>query len=166
MTAATGFELERGFRRSLPRALARWPVFRIAHTSAALEALVEAALEPAGLDRRSFAALLVLADLGPLKQSALAQRLGVDRTTMVSIARLLSEEGLIRRSPSVLDGRALDLALRPPGAAALQQAGSAAQSAHATFLRPLARPERLTFARHLEELEPLERSFWRDFLLG
>ncbi len=84
MTAATGFELERGFRRSLPRALARWPVFRIAHTSAALEALVEAALEPAGLDRRSFAALLVLADLGPLKQSALAQRLGVDRTPQAS----------------------------------------------------------------------------------
>jgi hypothetical protein len=84
MTATAGFELERGFRRSLPLALARWPVFRIAHTSAALEALVEAALEPAGLDRRSFAALLVLADLGPLKQSALAQRLGVDRTTIVS----------------------------------------------------------------------------------
>ena len=166
MTAAAGFELERGFRRSLPRALARWPVFRIAHTSAALAALVEAALEPAGLDRRPFAALLVLADLGPLKQSALAQRLGVDRTTIVSIASLLSEEGLIRRSQSVLDGRALDLALRPPGAAALEQARMAARSTHTTFLRPLARPERLNFARHLEELEPLERSFWRDFLLG
>jgi DNA-binding MarR family transcriptional regulator len=68
----------------------------------------------AEVDRASYAVLVRVAELGPVRLSELAQYLGLDVSTVSRQVQQLEQRGLIDRSPDPLDGRAalLDLSAR------------------------------------------------------
>jgi DNA-binding MarR family transcriptional regulator len=62
-------------------------------------------LEPFGLDAHGFAALLVLAELGPSPQQRLAEELGLSGTMIVQVVDLLEGTGMVERRRSESDRR-------------------------------------------------------------
>jgi len=83
----------------------------------------------------------VLASGEPASQQQAAQRLGVDRTTMVALVDVLEDKGLVQRQPHAEDRRRNVVELTAQGRDRLQQAGEAAQEAELRFLAPLSRKD-------------------------
>lgn len=111
------------------------------HAWLGLSELTGPALEPYGIDGRSLAVLTVLAGPKPLSQLEAAQRLGVDRTTMVALIDGLEHKGLVTRSPHPADRRRNIVDLTEPGREAFEQATLAAADAERRFLAPLGAAE-------------------------
>ena len=96
-----------------------------------------AALAPYGLAGRELAVLLVLASGEPASQQEAAQRLGVDRTTMVALIDTLEHKGLVSRHPHAEDRRKNVVELTPAGRGTLSKATRASDDAERQFLAPL-----------------------------
>ncbi len=124
------------------------------HTAEALEAAVDRALEPLGMRSRELAALLVVEDIGPLGQTALRERIGVDRSTMVEILDRFAAEGVLERSPHPYDRRKHHVDFGPAGGRLTERAAAAAREAHELFLRPLDAGQRHELAELLSALAP------------
>lgn len=75
--------------------------YLLKHAQARLARASAEALAPYGVDGHLLAVLVVLSGGEPLSQVEAAGRLGVDRTTMVSLIDGLEDQGLVqrRRSP-------------------------------------------------------------------
>lgn len=110
--------------------LLRLAQVKLARTSAT-------ALAPYGVDRHELAVLAVLAGTRPLSQVEAAGRLGVDRTTMVSLIDGLEDHGLVARRRSTRDRRKNVVELTIAGEECLRQAEQARRSAERSFLAPL-----------------------------
>lgn len=67
--------------------------------------LTTTALAPLGIDTREWAALISLDDRRPMSQAEVAERMGIDRTTMVAVVDGLQRKGLVRRVPHQDDRR-------------------------------------------------------------
>jgi DNA-binding MarR family transcriptional regulator len=106
-------------RRLLP-ALADLPghLFWRAHARVAL-ALGE--VLPPGVDIHAYAALLALSGGATRSQQALAETVGVSRTTMVRVAADLAHQGLVKRVRNPDDRRSYALTRTPEGAAAARR---------------------------------------------
>jgi DNA-binding MarR family transcriptional regulator len=115
--------------------------YLLKHAQLGLAELTAAALEPFGLTGRELAVLTVLASGEPASQQQAAQRLGVDRTTMVALVDVLEDKGLVQRQPHAEDRRRNVVELTAQGRDRLQQAGEAAQEAELRFLAPLSRKD-------------------------
>ena len=115
--------------------------YLLKHAQLALAELTAAALEPFGLTGRELAVLTVLASGEPASQQQAAQRLGVDRTTMVALVDDLEDKGLVQRHAHTEDRRRNVVELTEKGRGRLQQAGEAAQEAEGRFLAPLSRED-------------------------
>jgi DNA-binding MarR family transcriptional regulator len=115
--------------------------YLLKHTQLGLAELTAAALEPFGLTGRELAVLTVLASGEPASQQQAAQRLGVDRTTMVALVDVLEDKGLVRRHAHAEDRRRNVVELTEAGHRTLHQAGQAAQEAERRFLAPLSRKD-------------------------
>ena len=115
--------------------------YLLKHAQLGLAALTAAALEPFGLTGRELAVLTVLASGEPASQQEAAQRLGVDRTTMVDLIDVLEDKGLVRRRADTGDRRRNVVELTETGHSRLHQAGQAAQEAEQGFLAPLSRKD-------------------------
>ena len=115
--------------------------YLLKHAQLALAELTAAALEPFGLTGRELAVLTVLASGEPASQQQAAQRLGVDRTTMVALVDVLEDKGLVRRHAHAEDRRRNVVELTEKGHDRLRQAGQAAQEAEGRFLAPLSRED-------------------------
>jgi DNA-binding MarR family transcriptional regulator len=111
--------------------------YLLKHAQLGLAELTSAALEPFGLTGRELAVLTVLASGEPASQQQAAQRLGVDRTTMVALVDVLEDKGLVRRHAHAEDRRRNVVELTGKGRDRLLQAGEAAQEAERRFLAPL-----------------------------
>jgi DNA-binding MarR family transcriptional regulator len=111
------------------------------HAQLRLGSLTGAALEPHGVTGRELAVLRVLAGHEPASQQQAAQRLGVDRTTMVTLLDGLEAKGLVARHPDAEDRRRNVVALTETGLATLRTGGQAAATAEQAFLAPLSGPE-------------------------
>lgn len=111
------------------------------HTQMRLAELTGAALRPYGVTGRELAVLRVLASHEPASQQQAAQRLGVDRTTMVALLDALEEKGLVGRHPHAGDRRKNVVSLTEAGHAAMRRAGQAAETAERDFLAPLSGPQ-------------------------
>ena len=74
-----------------------------------------------GRDRAALVLLFPLERLGPLRQSALAELLHADPSTVSRHVALLVERGLVSRAPDESDGRASRLVLTDAGRAQLDQ---------------------------------------------
>jgi len=90
-----------------------------------------------GIDGRELAALTVLAADYPLSQHEAAERLGVDRTTMVALVDELEGKGLVERHRSLEDRRKNIVQLTDAGQRCLDGAGRARDQVEREFLAPL-----------------------------
>ena len=79
--------------------------------------------------------------LRPASQQQVAERLGVDRTTMVAIVDALEDKGIIARHPDSEDRRRNVVELTPAGQDLLHRATAASDAAEAELLAPLSPAE-------------------------
>jgi DNA-binding MarR family transcriptional regulator len=112
------------------------------HAGLRMAALNADALAPFGINARELGVLLVLAGHEPASQQEAAQRLGVDRTTMVAVLDTLENKGLVARHPHAEDRRRNLVELTGTGHDTLRQATQASDDAERTLLAPLSLPDR------------------------
>jgi DNA-binding MarR family transcriptional regulator len=107
------------------------------HAGMRLAELHEETLAPFGIDARELGVLLVLAGHEPASQQQGAQRLGVDRTTMVALLDTLENKGLLSRHPHAEDRRRNVVELTERGRDTLRGATQASDDAERALLAPL-----------------------------
>lgn len=115
------------------------------HAQLRMAELTGQELAPYGINGRELAVLLVLSSREPASQHQAAQRLGIDRTTMVGLLDALQAKGLVSRHPDVDDRRRNVVELTGAGQDTLERATAAAETAERRFLAPLSRED----AEHL-----------------
>jgi DNA-binding MarR family transcriptional regulator len=139
-------------------ALATEPTGRLGyllkHAQQRLAELTGPALAPFGISGRELAVMLTLAGCEPASQQQAAQRLGVDRTTMVALVDGLEAKNLVTRRPQEGDRRRNVVELTADGRDTLRRAGAAAAEAERQFLAPLSPAAAAQFAGALRTLVP------------
>jgi len=128
-------------------------LFRVAHL---LEAHIDAALEPFGIDMREYLALVLIADdaVEPLRPSDLSVTLDATRTQVTRLLDGLEKKGLAQRLPGASDRRSLQLAQTD---AARELLGRAAPTVHAAYQSGWAAVGTEGTARALRVLKLLHR---------
>lgn len=106
-----------------------------------LDELHEEHLAPYGLNARELAVLLLLGDREPESQQQAAQRLGVDRTTMVSLLDGLESKALVARRPDPEDRRRNVVELTDVGQKILENATRASDKAEQQLLADLGKAD-------------------------
>jgi DNA-binding MarR family transcriptional regulator len=107
------------------------------HAQLRMAELSDEALAPYGIKGRDLAVLLVLAGREPSSQQQAAQRLGIDRTTMVALLDELQAKGLVSRHPAEEDRRRNVVELTEAGHDTFRRAQAATDEAEREFLAPL-----------------------------
>ena len=110
------------------------------HAWLRLTELTGAALTPYGIDGRELAVLLFVDRTEPGSQQQVARRLGVDRTSMVTLLDGLEGKGLVARHPDADDRRKNVVELTEAGRRTLAAATWASEEAERQFLAPLSPP--------------------------
>ena len=107
-------------------------LFRVAHL---LEAHIDAALEPFGIDMREYLALVLIADdaVEPLRPSDLGTTLDATRTQITRLLDGLEKKGLAQRLPGSSDRRSLHLAQTEAARELLGRAAPALHGAHKSW---------------------------------
>ncbi len=136
----------------LPDALAHRLGYLFKHAHQRLLALAGPATAPFGIDGRELAVLAILGAGVPMSQQEAAERLGVDRTTMVALVDAVEEKGLVERRRSPSDRRKNIVQLTPAGRKTLQAAGQARDEAERAFLAPLGPAGARSFVQALQVL--------------
>ena len=128
-------------------------LFRVAHL---LEAHIDAALQPFGIDMREYLALVLIADdaVEPLRPSDLSITLDATRTQVTRLLDGLEKKGLAQRLPGASDRRSLHLAQTD---AARELLARAAPSVHAAYQSGWAAVGTEGTARALRVLKLLHR---------
>jgi len=111
--------------------------YLLKHAQLRMAELTAAALAPYVIDGRELGVLLVLADGQPASQQQAAQRLAIDRTTMVAMLDTLEGKGLVSRHPDADDRRRNVVELTDAGRDILQRAVKAGDDAERALLAPL-----------------------------
>lgn len=107
------------------------------HARERLAVLSAEGLEALGINGRELAVLTVLAEGEPPSQLEAAQRLSIDRTTMVMLIDGLEAKGLVERRPDPSDRRRNIVALTDTGTSALIGGARATDLAEEAFLAQL-----------------------------
>jgi DNA-binding MarR family transcriptional regulator len=107
------------------------------HAQMRMEELNARALAPFGIDARDLGILLLIASHEPGSQQQAAQRLGIDRTSMVARLDGLEGKGLVSRHPHAQDRRRNVVELTPAGRDIVKRAGKASERAEAALLASL-----------------------------
>ena len=136
----------------LPPALADRVGYLLAKAHLGMRAAADEALIPLGLDKKEYAALVLVASEGPLSQQALSVIQGCDRTTMVAVVDRLEDGGLVMRRRNPLDRRAYALEITAKGRRALDQADELVSRVERDFLGPLSAAERRALIDLLQRL--------------
>lgn len=106
------------------------------------------ALEGMGLRQVPFGILSVVAANPGIKQGAVAEALGIQRSNMVALVNELQERGWLERTPDPADRRAVTLRLTADGAQRFDEAVRRIRAHEARLLKALGHGE----AERLEEL--------------
>ena len=101
----------------------------------------EELLAPFGISAGELAVLLVIDSGEPETQQQIARRLGIDRTTMVSLIDALEARDLVARHPDAADRRRNVVKLTATGAKTLRQATEASDEAERRLLAALGKDE-------------------------
>jgi len=136
----------------ISEALASRLGFLFKHAQLRLAQAGATALAPFDIDGRELAVLAVLAAEYPLSQLEAARRLGVDRTTMVTLVDDLERKGLVKRHRSPQDRRKNIVQLTAVGLDRLRQAEQARAETERRFLAPLGEAEASRLVRSLQIL--------------
>jgi len=100
-----------------------------------------AALAPLGIGPREWAALVCFDDEHGLSQAQVAQRLGIDRTTMVALVDEMQTKGLVTRQPDSADRRKNHVKLTPHGRQTLKRGATIADETESDFLNVLSQED-------------------------
>lgn len=111
--------------------------YLLKHVHARMDELGTRALAPFGIDPRELGILLVIAGHEPGSQQQAAQRLGIDRTSMVARLDTLEDKGLVSRHPHAEDRRRNVVELTDAGRDLVQRAAEASDRAEAELLAGL-----------------------------
>lgn len=95
-----------------------------------------------GVDVKQQAVLTLLAEEGPITQQELGQRIGIDRTTIVTVVDGLEQGGFVERRRSPKDRRAYQLTLTASGSKAQRQGQQLVERAERAALGALTAEER------------------------
>lgn len=117
--------------------LSRNLVYLLKHAHLRMAELATNASTPFGIDGRELGVMLALAGREPASQQQAAQRLGIDRTTMVAMLDALERKGLVSRHPHAEDRRRNVVELTDAGRDTLRLAIEATDKAEREFLAPL-----------------------------
>ncbi len=113
-------------------------------------------LSPAsGLSMTAAATLAGIERLGPQRLTLLAAREGVTQPAMTQLISRLEESGLVRREPSVDDGRVVLVAITEQGRATLAHRRSARAERLAGIIAQLSPDHRAALAAALPALDAL-----------
>ena len=115
--------------------------YLLKHAFFALEELHAEQLAPSGVSGRELAVLLLLEGREPESQQQAAGRLGVDRTTMVSLLVGLESKGLVTRQADAADRRRNVVGLTDAGRRTLTEAKLASDEAERQLLGELSDTE-------------------------
>jgi DNA-binding MarR family transcriptional regulator len=115
-------------------------LFKRAHSE--LAALHEELLAPIGINAGELSVLLLLDAREPESQQQAAQRLGIDRTTMVALIDALEGKDLVARRPDPADRRRNVIELTDTGRKTLRRATHASDQAEQRLLTQLDDAER------------------------
>jgi DNA-binding MarR family transcriptional regulator len=122
------------------------------HAHARLTDLTSAALAPLGVSGRQLAVLLVIAEQPSGSQLGIATRMGLDRTTMVTLIDDLERAGLVQRSPDPADRRRNVVDLTTQGRKTTRQGAALSEQAEKSFLEPLSKDDTAMLRRALRLL--------------
>jgi DNA-binding MarR family transcriptional regulator len=122
------------------------------HAQIRLAELTGAAMAPFGVNGRECAVLIAIDNPAQLSQQGVAQRLGVDRTTMVALIDDLEDKGLVQRTRDQGDRRKNLVQLTGHGRQTLRRAAKAGADAEERFLDALPREEAASFRSALRAL--------------
>jgi DNA-binding MarR family transcriptional regulator len=112
---------------------------------------VGAALEPLGVSNRGYH-VLATARTGEYTQKELAERIGLDKTTMVVTVDELEEKGLAERTPSSTDRRARVISVTEAGQRTVDQGQKIIDRLQNDVLESLPAKERQVFLEALGSL--------------
>ncbi len=107
------------------------------HASMLMSERNDAALAPHGIDARELGVLIVIDSYEPASQQQVAERIGVDRTTMVAMLDTMEAKGLLSRRPDAEDRRRNVVELTRSGQDTLVAATAASDAAESELLAPL-----------------------------
>ncbi|MDT0467366.1 MarR family winged helix-turn-helix transcriptional regulator [Streptomyces gibsoniae] len=110
------------------------------------------ALAPHGIDGRELAVLAVLDAHDELSQLEAGGKLGIDRTTMVTLVDALEDKELVERRRSPQDRRKNIVQLTPAGRERLHDAELARREMERRFLAPLSSTDATRLVRTLQSL--------------
>lgn len=127
---------------AVPVRLARWPGFLLARAHVRAHAAFQDALVPVRLTPKSFGALTVIVENGPLSQAALGETLLIDRTTIVAVVDELERVRYVERRRNAADRRIHSLHATEAGRNALRAAEGIARRCHEEMLAELDVDER------------------------
>ncbi|WP_121370533.1 MarR family transcriptional regulator [Frondihabitans australicus] len=105
-----------------PLSLDRQVCFALAAASRSVIALYRPVLEPLGLTHPQYLVMLALWERSPRTVRGIGDALALDSATLSPLLKRLEAAGLLTRSRSAADERAMDVALTPAGAALRKQA--------------------------------------------
>lgn len=111
--------------------------YLLKHAHLQLSEHADQALAPLGIDGRELGILVVIAGPEPLSQQQVAQRLGVDRTTMVAMLDGLEGKGVVARHPHAGDRRRNVVELTEAGRGIFRSAIKARDAAERGYLSSL-----------------------------
>ena len=126
--------------------------YLLKHASAQFAAASDAALEHRGIASKDLGVLRVVARLDLTSQLALAETLGIDRTTMVGLLDELERKGLVSRRPDPSDRRRNVAELTAQGKRVYNAAEADYLAAENGFLGVLSTDEGEAFRRSLRAL--------------
>jgi DNA-binding MarR family transcriptional regulator len=133
-----------------PAALMERMSFLLKRAYALLEDAIELGLTQLNISGREFAVLTLIESEGPASQQRLADRVGVDRTTMVALVDALEEKGLVNRLRDPSNRRAYLLQTTEAGRKRLRDTLKAVKKAEQEILAPLSSAESATLTRLLQ----------------
>lgn len=111
--------------------------YLLKRTTSALRASMDAALRPLDLTVSQYSCLEVLGQTEGLSNAELARRVFVTRQAMDGVLRGLREQGLVTRTETAPQGRALPTRLTDRGRSQLESASTAVRSVEQQMLADL-----------------------------
>jgi len=129
-------------------------VWLVGRASLHAQRLIQSHLAEGELRKQHYGVLASLTDVGPATQAPLADRLGVDRSDMVSLLDELEALRYVARRPDPADRRRKIVEITARGTTALKKLDLLIYAADDDLLASLTPSERITLARLLARVLP------------
>ncbi len=137
----------------LPDNLVPFIGFLISKAAQAIVANVDESLASFGITSRHYGIMIVLNQQAGLPQIAIAEKLRIDRTTMVKLVDVLEKEGFVERHRDPNDRRAYALSLSATGQKMLPKLTETVINEEKTALSKLSQDEVRTLFKLLVKLQ-------------